>query len=174
MDKIAPFDFVFATMFMLLTGCRSCELARMLIADLDLQLQTVLLRGKGGKYRTIPLPTEILEPLNYYLVQRQNYNSHIDKLFLKKTGTGYSESHFNVTFNKYLNEALLEMGYEGDVSGTHSFRHSFITELERSGVKLEDIMKITGIKKLETLQVYLDVNTKEVADELKSKFTLEG
>lgn len=174
MKKVAPLRDQIAVSLMLLTGCRSCEIARLTLDDIDFERMVIIYHGKRGTARTVPLPPVIVEPLKRYIAERKPLEPDERRVFLNKYGTGFNETNYNLLLNKYLRRARALAGITGVPSGAHAFRHTFITEQERNKVPLEDIMKIVGIKSLDKLQIYLDLEKREVMEEFQEKFTLGG
>ncbi|MGI6286740.1 site-specific integrase [Neomoorella humiferrea] len=174
MRKVAPLRDQIAVSLMLLTGCRSCEIARLTIDDIDFERMIIVYHGKGGIDRTVPLPPVMVEPLRRYIAQRKPSNPGERKVFLNRYGRGFKESSYNLCLNKYLRRARILAGITEGPSGSHTFRHTFITEMERNHKSLEDIMKIVGIKNMDNLQIYLDLEKREVREEFMQRFNLGG
>lgn len=49
----------------------------------------------------------------------------------------------------------------------HSSRHTFATHLGQSGVQLTTIQKLLGHQKLQTTQIYSEVDRKAITNDLK-------
>lgn len=170
---VAPYQFVVIFSMLMTLGCRSCELARLQINDIDFYDRTVLLRGKGDKYRVVPLPSVMIKPLQDYLSIRQRQSSIDQNVFLSRKHKKYSESVFGSTLNYWLKKAMDFIGQTTWPTGVHSIRHSYITELDRMGVQHTEIMQLVGIEKFDTLQDYINVFKSEAVKEFHSKFNPE-
>lgn len=109
---------------MLATGARSAEVSALRLSDYDADAGTVTIRGKGRKWRTIPLNGGAKRALDVYLDFRRPHED--GPLFPSQVGDGHL-SGFAVwyTIKKYAKRAGLV-----HVS-PHSLRHTVATRLVR-------------------------------------------
>lgn len=110
------------------TGLRRHELAQLLWEDLDQELGYVLVHGKGGKLRRVPLHPRlvaVLEPLREYPGSR--------------IITGSTR-----TLNRRLDALLVRAGVDGGNRPAHRFRKTVATSLTEEGVSPDVIDKILG------------------------------
>lgn len=113
------------------TGLRVSELTSLDKSDIELSERKGSLRvvGKGNKQRTIPLNNETRRAINNYLNER---SSNDDKaLFLSNRGERISVRSVQHLVNKF--------GFN-----VHQLRHTFITDLVRSGKDIALIQSLTG------------------------------
>jgi integrase/recombinase XerC len=108
------------------TGLRVAELCGVQKADIEISERkgTVTVRGKGEKYRTIPLNAETRRALREYLKVRPITRKNEDAVFVGQRGP-LTESGARRIVAKYAGLAGLE-----DVS-PHVLRHTFATRLLR-------------------------------------------
>lgn len=127
-------------------GLRVSEATRLTPADVDWERRLLWVRaGKGGKDRSIPLPSGMLETLKNYR-QRCQCRSW---LFPGKNGGSLSISALQRGFG----DAVRLSGVEKRAS-VHTLRHSYATHLLERGVDLRVIQELLGHQSLQTTTIY--------------------
>ena len=138
------------------TGARISEAVGLDVDDLDLTDGTVLLRGKGGKQRLVPVGSYAVEAVTAYLTRSPARRS-VDgatlagggALFLNARGGRLSrQSAWAV-----LVRAAERAGVTADVS-PHTLRHSFATHLLDGGADVRVVQELLGHASVTTTQVY--------------------
>jgi len=135
------------------TGARISEAVGLDVDDLDTVDQTVLLRGKGGKQRIVPVGSYALEAVDAYLVRGRPELVAAGKgtaaLFLNARGGRLSrQSAWSV-----LTRTAERAGVTKDVS-PHTLRHSFATHLLDGGADVRVVQELLGHASVTTTQVY--------------------
>ena len=135
------------------TGARISEAVGLDVDDLDTVDGTVLLRGKGGKERLVPVGSYALEAVDAYLVRGRPElvaaGSGTAALFLNARGGRLSrQSAWAV-----LVRAAGRAGITRDVS-PHTLRHSFATHLLDGGADVRVVQELLGHASVTTTQVY--------------------
>ena len=131
------------------TGMRRSEAIRLRVEDVDLGRMVVLVHGKGGKDRLIPISRELAENLQAYLLEREQAFPTGGFLFLTEKGAPlYPKLVYNIV-HKYLS-----MVTSNEQRGPHVLRHSFATHLSENGASLEAIKALLGHASLASTQVY--------------------
>ncbi|MEV0399265.1 site-specific tyrosine recombinase XerD [Actinoallomurus sp. NPDC050550] len=134
------------------TGARISEAVGLAVDDVDLDDAVVLLRGKGGKDRVVPVGRYAREALAAYLVRaRPALNVRGQggpALFLNARGGRLSRQSAWST----LRSAAARAGLE-DVS-PHTLRHSFATHLLDGGADVRVVQELLGHASVTTTQVY--------------------
>ena len=135
-------------------GVRVSELVGINIADLDLNEQWILIRGKGNKERLAPLGTKSQQALLDYIRRGRPYllakgDRALDALFLNKSGTRLSARSVRNIINKYVEQLALNQKVS-----PHTLRHSFATHLLNNGADLRSVQELLGHVKLSTTQIY--------------------
>lgn len=107
----------------------------------------------------VEIPVEdLFEGKLLYLVEK--YNGCIDRL-TKSLGS-------NSSVNKVLRGVLDRI--DADVKITfHSSRHTFATLLGQAGVQLTTIQKLLGHQKLQTTQIYSEVDRRAIRNDIKKQ-----
>lgn len=135
------------------TGARISEAVGLDVDDLDLVDGTVLLRGKGGKERLVPVGSFAREAVEAYLVRGRaeltTARTAGGALFLNARGGRLSrQSAWAV-----LVRAAERAGVTRDVS-PHTLRHSFATHLLDGGADVRVVQELLGHASVTTTQVY--------------------
>lgn len=135
------------------TGARISEAVGLDVDDLDVVDGTVLLRGKGGKERLVPVGRYALEAVDAYLVRGRPElvatGRGTPALFLNARGGRLSrQSAWAV-----LVRAAERAGVTRDVS-PHTLRHSFATHLLDGGADVRVVQELLGHASVTTTQVY--------------------
>lgn len=142
------------------TGIRLSELVGLTLNSINLESSEsfVKVRGKGDKWRTIPLNNEAIAALRKYLNGRPDVETN--HLFVSRLGKGLSTRSVYHLIKRYLKEA----GITKEHVGVHSLRHTFSVSLLSNGVNLFSIQKLLGHSKLETTSKYLHVIDADLRD----------
>ena len=149
----------------LLYGCgaRISEAVGLDLDDIDLAPRedttdgehqpSVLLRGKGGKQRLVPLGSYAVEALSAYAVRARpglaQGGRGTPALFLNSRGGRLSrQSAWTV-----ISQAAARAGIDADVS-PHTLRHSYATHLIDGGADVRVVQELLGHASVTTTQVY--------------------
>jgi integrase/recombinase XerD len=142
------------------TGARISEAVGLDLDDVDSGERTVLLDGKGGKQRLVPIGRPAVEALEVYLVRARPVLAGRGRggpsLFLNARGTRLSrQSAWQV-----LKTTAERAGFSASVS-PHTLRHSFATHLLEGGADVRVVQELLGHASVTTTQVYtlVTVNT---------------
>ncbi len=135
------------------SGARISEVVALDVDDVDAGERTVLLDGKGGRQRIVPVGRPALEALDAYRVRARPALAARGRggaaLFLNSRGTRLSrQSAWNA-----LRAAARRAGIEGKVS-PHVLRHSFATHLLEGGADIRVVQELLGHASVTTTQVY--------------------
>ncbi|MFC6285369.1 site-specific tyrosine recombinase XerD [Nocardioides sp. GCM10027113] len=139
------------------TGARISEAVGLDVDDLDWGASgdegTVLLRGKGGKERLVPVGSYAREAVEAYLVRGRpelaTTGGAGGALFLNSRGGRLSRQSAWAVLVKAAERA----GVTRDVS-PHTLRHSFATHLLDGGADVRVVQELLGHASVTTTQVY--------------------
>ena len=140
------------------TGIRVGELCDLRLDDVDVSERKGSLtvrRGKGAKFRTIPLNADVRHALGMYLAVRPRTDN--EHLFIGQRGRGLSEAAVWYLVSKYARQAGLE-----DVS-PHTLRHTFGKHLLDATKDLVAVAALLGHEKLETTAIYTQPSARDLA-----------
>ena len=153
---------------MLRCGLRISEIAGLRMADLYLQesYPRLVVYGKNSKERSAYLSAQAERILRAYLAERPGVAS--DYVFLSYLGDGMSTTAIHKRLMRYR-----------DLSGVyvtaHRLRHTFANDLVSVDVPVTTIQKLLGHAWLETTQIYVAANDRQVqADFDAASRKLEG
>jgi integrase/recombinase XerD len=136
------------------TGARISEAVGLDVDDLDLgEPSAVLLRGKGGKERMVPVGSYAREALDAYLVRGRtelaSAGRGLPAVFLNARGGRLSRQSAWAVLAKAAERA----GVKADVS-PHTLRHSFATHLLDGGADVRVVQELLGHASVTTTQIY--------------------
>ncbi len=145
------------------TGARISEAVGIDLDDLDLEESTVLLRGKGGKQRILPVGSFALASLTDYLTSSRpalvSSRQSSPAVFLNARGGRLSrQSAWTV-----LTRTARRAGLTADVS-PHTLRHSFATHLLDGGADVRVVQELLGHASVTTTQIYTLVTVEKLRE----------
>jgi site-specific recombinase XerD len=135
-------------MLLLDTGARRDEMAGLKRADVDLELDVLLVLGKGRRERTLPYGHKAGEALDRYLRARARHkDAELPWLWLGRRGRLTEWG---------LVMMLRRRGAQAGLPGLHphQFRHTFAHQWLAQGGTETDLMRIAGWKSRAMLQRY--------------------
>jgi len=151
------------------TGARISEAVGLDVDDVDRVDGTVVLRGKGGKERMVPIGSFALTAIDAYLTRARpelaavGTSDRAGALFLNARGGRLSrQSAWSV-----LVKAADRAGVTRDVS-PHTLRHSFATHLLEGGADVRVVQELLGHASVTTTQIY----TLVTVDNLREVFAV--
>ncbi|KHO25544.1 recombinase XerD [Mycolicibacterium setense] len=135
------------------TGARISEAVGLDVDDIDTHARSVLLRGKGGKQRLVPIGRPAVSALDAYLVRGRPDLARRGRgnpgIFLNARGGRLSrQSAWQV-----LQDAAERAGITSAVS-PHTLRHSFATHLLDGGADVRVVQELLGHASVTTTQIY--------------------
>jgi integrase/recombinase XerD len=151
------------------TGARISEAVGLDVDDVDRVEGVVLLRGKGGKDRLVPIGSYALAALDAYLTRARpelaaaGTPDRAGALFLNARGGRLSRQSAWTVLAKAVDRA----GVTRDVS-PHTLRHSFATHLLEGGADVRVVQELLGHASVTTTQIY----TLVTVDSLREVFAV--
>jgi len=145
------------------TGMRVSELVSLPVAAARGDPQVLLIRGKGGKERMVPLSPPARTALAAWLDYR---DAEEDRL---KTEKGQPHSRFlfasrgkaghltRVRFFSLIKEIAVDAHVSPDRVTPHTLRHAFATHLLQNGADLRAIQTLLGHADIATTEIYTHV-----------------
>ncbi len=150
-------DYAILTLF-LNCGMRLSELCGIGFSDIDPELRSLRVLGKGAKERVVYLNDACREALEAYLPARRAQKTkkgEEDALFLSGQNQRISQKTVQWVVKKYLDAAGL--GYRH--YSTHKLRHTAATLMYQTGeVDIRVLKDILGHEQLTTTQIYTHVS----------------
>lgn len=139
------------------SGLRVSELCDLRISNLRLEEQFMKVFGKGGKERLVPLSSESIKQIRFWLQDRAvKYCPQPkceDYLFLNPSGRNLSR----IRIFQIIKDLCRDAGIQKTIS-PHTFRHSFATHLLEGGANLRDIQQLLGHASIRTTEIYTHID----------------
>ena len=145
--------------FLYSAGTRVSELCNVELSDIDLEDNFVQLKGKGSKYRIVPIGSLLRQNLTEYLTYRNNLKSINSFLFLSKS---HKQMERTAVF-RIIKKTISNLGLDSDIH-PHTFRHSAATHMLEGGCDLRTVQEFLGHSSVSTTQIYTKI-TKEFLEE---------
>lgn len=145
--------------FLYSAGTRVSELCNIELSDIDLDDNFVQLKGKGSKYRIVPIGSLLRQNLTEYLTYRNNLKSINSFLFLSKS---HKQMERTAVF-RIIKKTTSNLGLDSDIH-PHTFRHSAATHMLEGGCDLRTVQEFLGHSSVSTTQIYTKI-TKEFLEE---------
>ena len=162
-SKFKERDYAIVTLF-LNCGMRLSELCGIKLSDLDRELRSLRVLGKGNKERIVYLNDACREALNAYLpIRREDKYKKCgtNALFISKQYKAISNKTVQWIVYKYLSLAGLDYKHYS----THKLRHTAATLMYQTGkVDVRVLKEILGHEQLNTTQIYTHVSNKGMQD----------
>ena len=144
------------------TGMRVSELVSLRVSAARGDPRLLLIMGKGGKERLVPLSDPSREALAAWLVQRDNTDEAAQAkgkpasiyLFPSRGSAGYLTRH---RFYLLIKEFALTAGVDPSKVTPHTLRHAFATHLLANGADLRAIQTMLGHADVATTEIYTHV-----------------
>lgn len=146
------------------TGMRVSELVNVPLKNVDMNMQYVIVMGKGSKERMLPLGRTALHYLEHYLsvVRPQLLHGKPDaaaELFVTGWGGPMTRERFY--------EIIVAYGKSAGISKRvtpHMLRHSFATHLLNNGTDLRIVQELLGHADISTTQIYTHLDVERLRE----------
>jgi integrase/recombinase XerD len=141
-------------------GLRVSELVSLAMADLNLDLGFVMVLGKGGKERMVPLNQAAISAVRAYLPVRAALLKHRGSrlVFVNMAGSPLTRQDVGKSTRVYGEQAGI-----GKVS-PHKLRHSFATHLLENKADLRSVQLLLGHSDIGTTQIYTHVTSERLRE----------
>jgi len=135
-------------------GLRASEVAGLRLDDVGWRAGELVVRGKGGRVDSLPLPVDVGEAVASYLRRRPSDSDGCRALFLKVVAPVGPMSRYAV--GAVVREACWRAGMPR--MGCHRLRHTAATGMLRSGATLEEIGQVLRHRERRTTAIYARVD----------------
>lgn len=137
------------------TGLRISELVTLPKRAVGPDTTMIMVRGKGGRERMVPLGDKARRALSDYMALR-NLSSHKDSPFLFPSGG--REGHLTRRrVGQLMKDLAVEAGVMPSAVSPHKLRHAFATHLLAHGADLRAVQQMLGHADISTTQIYTHV-----------------
>ncbi|GHF10648.1 tyrosine recombinase XerD [Kordiimonas sediminis] len=137
------------------TGLRISELVALPARAVGPDTRMILVRGKGGRERVVPIGSKARVALERYrvLVKLGDY-AESDFLFPSRGKEGHLTRR---RVGQLLKDIAISAGIAPDLVSPHKLRHAFATHLLAHGADLRSLQQILGHADISTTQIYTHV-----------------
>ena len=139
-------------------GLRIAEALSLTAAALPLA-ETLLVRGKGGKERVVPLLPLVRAAVDDYAAKVPYVLSRNSPLFRGAKGGALAQA----VIQRATARARVALGLPPSAT-PHALRHSFATHLLSAGVDLRSLQELLGHASLSSTQIYTKVDAASLLD----------
>jgi integrase/recombinase XerD len=144
------------------TGMRVSELVSLPISATRGDPRLLLIMGKGGKERLVPLSPPARQALHDWLIERDKIDAAANEkkqppsrfLFPSRGASGYLTRH---RFYLMIKEFSVVAGVDPSKVTPHTLRHAFATHLLANGADLRSIQTMLGHADVATTEIYTHV-----------------
>jgi integrase/recombinase XerD len=155
------------------TGLRVSELVGLPLSTYQAESQFMIVEGKGGRERMVPLTPSAQKALADYVAVREKFIGEGDDgtqanwLFPSKTSI---KGHLTrQRFAQMLKDLSKAADFPMGKLSPHSIRHSFATHLLKNGADLRAVQKMLGHADIATTQIYTQMLDEEVNEKVQKK-----
>ena len=161
---ITPLDYRNKAMLELIyaTGLRVSELVNLKVNDIDFEMCTLRVLGKGNKERIVPIGSVALKYNKIYIEEYRSKilkNNIIDELYPNNFGRKMTRNGFNYILNELKKKCDIKAYLT-----PHVLRHSFATHLLIGGADLRSIQLLLGHENINTTNIYTHIVNRELKD----------
>ena len=147
------------TALMLFNGLRSHEIIELRLQNLRLSEAQFRVRGKGNKERVLPLSDDTIQTLEHYIeIERPGASSPYLFLCLKGPQRGHPMTPAGLRSLFRHHRQLTKV----PLANPHRFRHTFGSNMVRSGVSLPALMQLMGHSHIHTTMLYVRLSPEDV------------
>jgi len=141
------------------TGLRISELVRLPFSAARPDARVLLVRGKGGKERLVPLGEPARAALQDYRAKRSRFLAEgvtSPWLFPSRSAPGHLTRR---RVGQLLKDLAVKAGIEPARLSPHVLRHAFASHLVDHGADLRSVQEMLGHADIATTQIYTHVET---------------
>ena len=150
------------------TGIRVSELVSIRLGDITDNYSSIIIKGKGGKQRIVPLFGKVISVLKKYIGFLNKLKEQSNSLFLFPSNSKLG----HLTRNRFF-QILKKLGKEIHLDlnriSPHVLRHSFASHLLSRGVDLRIIQESLGHKDISTTQIYTHIQSSKLRKILEKR-----
>lgn len=143
------------------TGMRVSELVELPLQAARGDPRMLLVKGKGGKERLVPLSPPARSALATWLAEREARDVASPYLFASRAAAGHLTRH---RFYGLVKELAVAAGVSPSKVTPHTLRHAFATHLLANGADLRSIQTLLGHADVSTTEIYTHVLEERLKD----------
>ncbi|KRL83859.1 tyrosine recombinase XerC [Ligilactobacillus apodemi] len=152
------------------TGMRVSECTGLKVNDIDFELKTMLLHGKGRKDRYVPFGSYCDKALKRYLTKArkplmEKYHHEHEYVFVNHHGEPITPAGVSYVLDQILMRSSLSSSIH-----PHELRHTFATHMLSNGADLRTVQELLGHSSLSTTQIYTHVTPEHLQRDYRKYF----
>jgi site-specific recombinase XerD len=160
-------------LLMALVGLRRCELLSISTSDIDLGTNTVLIKGKGRKERSMPIPTMLRSAIYSYLTLERPSELPHKKLFCLLQGARRGQPMSREGLRSLFRKRRVALNLK--LANPHRLRHSFAYSMVKAGVPIAVLQRMMGHSQYQTTLRYVSLKAEDISEQfLKAMTTIEA
>ncbi len=142
------------------SGLRLSELVNLNPIDLNLKDKSLMVMGKGGKTRLVPIGQKAIEAVNEWLdVRSQLAKTDEEALFVGTKGVRLGQRAVQARIAHWGKKNGIQQGVY-----PHLLRHSFATHLLEASGDLRAVQELLGHKDISSTQIYTHLDFQHLAE----------
>ena len=142
------------------SGLRLSELVNLNPIDLNLKDKSLMVMGKGGKTRFVPIGQKAIEAVNQWLdVRSKLAKINEEALFVGTKGVRLGQRAIQARITHWGKKNGIQQGVY-----PHLLRHSFATHLLEASGDLRAVQELLGHKDISSTQIYTHLDFQHLAE----------
>ena len=142
------------------SGLRLSELVNLNPIDLNLKDKSLMVTGKGGKTRLVPIGQKAIEAVNQWLdVRSKLAKTDEEALFVGTKGVRLGQRAVQARITHWGKKNGIQQGVY-----PHLLRHSFATHLLEASGDLRAVQELLGHKDISSTQIYTHLDFQHLAE----------
>jgi integrase/recombinase XerD len=148
------------------TGLRVSELVSLTVGAATADSDFIMVKGKGGRERLVPVSAEATQVLKEYIAARAKSGSGASKWLFPSFGQSrhLTRQHFALELKALAREA----GLDAAKVSPHVLRHGFASHLLEGGADLRAVQQMLGHADISTTQIYTHVQSERLREVVES------
>jgi site-specific recombinase XerD len=149
-------------LLMVQEGLRRAEVSRLQLGDIDRDERTMLVTGKGGHQRLLPISAETWRAMGSYLAERPAPNGPLIRSFVDDR-SGITPT----TIGHLVSDLMADAGVKAtayDGRSGHALRHTMAGDMLKGGAHIRDVQTALGHVSLMVTQRYLPLMVGDLRD----------
>lgn len=155
-------------------GLRVSELSNLALSDVNFETELIYIQcGKGKRDRYVPMDADVIAAAKAWLEIRPNSEFFFCTLKGGQLDTRYiREMCYRISEKAGV---YIQDGKEKKKVSPHKLRHSFATDLLKSGdFNIREVQELLGHSSISTTQIYTHVAIDEMAKKFKKRASISG
>ena len=158
------------------TGLRVSELVGLPMAAIGENTEFLMVEGKGGRERMIPLSEPAQNAIKTYLDLREQFIGNENRAAQEKSFFPSKTSESGHLTRQRFAQLLKDLARDAKVDegrvSPHILRHAFATHLLQRGADLRSVQKMLGHADIATTQIYTHIINEDLKETVDEKHPL--